>query len=871
MASSIWRLATVALVTASTLTFIDPAQAAPTQTNTTLTINKGGNRTGPQAVSGLAGATFDFYEGTQAGPPPAAGSPGAVRSCTTAASGQCSVDLPGRTGGTGGGTLGYWIVERTAPAGYSIPTTLAIGGVPTTPTVYNGIFTGNVSNNVAYTFPQADTGSGNLQARGNIMADIRDNPALPGDCGLNIALLMDVSGSITPFLGTVKTAANGFVDALTGTPSMIALYSFATNAAANLGPTAVSDAAGATTVKNAINALSSGGGTNWDAGLFQIAAAPTTFDAVVFLTDGNPTFYGPPPVGGPGNVTRFREIENGIFSANALKALGTKVVAVGVGDGISGAPDNLKAVSGPIAGTDYVQTGYDELAAVFREIALRTCAGTVSVVKKVIPPAGTIADATPAGGWTFGTATPDVTPSSGQTAAGSGALSFTADLDGASSLPVTITETQQTGYTLVQDGGRNATCTSDGNPVTSVNVGTLGFTVDALRNAIVTCTVYNRAPFPPAEVVVKKKWKINGTDYNQGSQPAEFQASLVLDGNAAAEWGQTYGGYVEGDSVTIAETIDMTELPVGCANAESGDLGEHTLAAGLNTFEVLNTVTCETRLKLLKEIVNPYGPPQAALTEWTLKAIPPDGGAPILNGPTGVNGVVTAGVTYSLAETTVPGYAQEIDDDATITPPATGTWHCVLKLRDGSTSTEFDGLNGTVTVQIGRRAECTAKNEPIKPKLTLKKSVTNAHGGTAVPADWILVAEPATKDTGGSTISGRDGEPSVINAQAIPHLLYSLSENSGPANYEQVGVPECVETGTTTPVATPGGQLRLEFGQDVTCTFVNQDKAPSPPPTPTPQPDLPATGTAVSGMLQTGGLLIVAGLGLLGLARFRRA
>ncbi|HEY1180477.1 MAG TPA: hypothetical protein VGF17_30340, partial [Phytomonospora sp.] len=141
-----------------------------------------------------------------------------------------------------------------------------------TSTQYNGVFTGHVNNDQAYSFPAASTDNANLQARGSVMADIRDNPSLPDRCGLKIALLMDVSGSIAPFLDTVKDAADGFVDALTGTPSSIALYSFSTTAAQNLGATSVSDASGADTVKDAIDGLSAGGGTNWDAGLFQIAA-----------------------------------------------------------------------------------------------------------------------------------------------------------------------------------------------------------------------------------------------------------------------------------------------------------------------------------------------------------------------------------------------------------------------------------------------------------------------------------------------------------------------------------------------------------------------------------------------------------------------
>ena len=67
-----------------------------------------------------------------------------------------------------------------------------------------------------------------------------------------------------------------------------------------------------------------------------MAAAQQGFDVAVIITDGNPTFYGQ-PAQGPGGSTQFREVENGIFSANAIKAQSTRVIAFGVGDGVSNA------------------------------------------------------------------------------------------------------------------------------------------------------------------------------------------------------------------------------------------------------------------------------------------------------------------------------------------------------------------------------------------------------------------------------------------------------------------------------------------------------------------------------------------------------
>ena len=100
----------------------------------------------------------------------------------------------------------------------------------------------------------------------------------------------------------MKAASNSFVDALTGTPSQVSTFTFASNAPAagtnnaTLPLTSVSTAAGATAVKNRINGMSkpggNDGGTNWDRGIYQVAQSASSFDVLMVITDGNPTFYG---------------------------------------------------------------------------------------------------------------------------------------------------------------------------------------------------------------------------------------------------------------------------------------------------------------------------------------------------------------------------------------------------------------------------------------------------------------------------------------------------------------------------------------------------------------------------------------------------
>ena len=65
--------------------------------------------------------------------------------------------------------------------------------------------------------------------------------------------------------------------------------------------------------------------------------------------------------------------------ARALTKL--KMYALGVGSGVT--PDNLKAVSGPVAGEDYETPTVAQLTAKLKELAARTCGARVFVRKRL--------------------------------------------------------------------------------------------------------------------------------------------------------------------------------------------------------------------------------------------------------------------------------------------------------------------------------------------------------------------------------------------------------------------------------------------------------------------------------------------------------
>ncbi|WP_170206131.1 prealbumin-like fold domain-containing protein [Klugiella xanthotipulae] len=810
-----------------------------------ITVKVGGIRTSLTSVAGLAGVTLKLYDGN-AGGPNATPRTDTWATCVSDAQGDCNFVVPNTAAGGANRDARFWIKQATpAASGYFINSTLAAGD-PATSSAYQ-FRTGNqLRSGVTYSstaeFMIASGSADN--ASGGIWQNSLNNPTAPQQCGLDVALILDLSGSVSPFITNLRNAAKTFVDSLTGTPSTVSLYTFAATApaagGANLGVTPVSTAAGATTVKNRIDTYTTGGTTNWDRGLYQAANAATIYDVAVVITDGNPTVYA--NAEGPGNTTRFREVENGIFSANAIKAQGTRMVVMGVGDGIDGSPDNLKSISGPTLNSDYFQSAdYTTAGNTLRQLALGNCNGSVSVVKQVVPNTNTgenITGATPAAGWSFAatTATPGVTPTSqnGVTQAGTGAVNFPLSFSGGTTTgTVKLAETQQAGYNLVTQGGKRAVCqniaTGAAVTVTNDGVDPNAFSVDVPSTVAVSCTVYNRPPVPVASITVDKKWIVNGVSFNDGDQPLGFNSQLTLAGTNQA-WSVARTGLTAGGSIAINETTSFTgrdlctvdSSKVTTQNGATVDLAlpySATLLAGSNTYTVTNTVTCTAQVTLVKQVQGGSVTPSS----WTLDAVAPAGALAGPNGATGTAGAtapVTPNVRYPLVESGGSGlYTQSITAGGVPVAPSIGSWQCVQLDSGGNVIPGFaDGINGGVTVPLGFRVRCTAVNQTAS--LTLIKQVVNNNGGTKLPADWTLTATPTgtnpvdvvAQSVAGSTVGN------TINVR--PGTAYNLTE-TGPSGYTQTSLQCNTGPGGTFVDAT---SVTLNPLDQVTCQYVNDDQ-----------------------------------------------
>ena len=747
------------------------SSASSAATGPALTIYAGGDRTGDTAVAGLAGETFTVYSGTSG----SVGSP--VGGCTTGADGACGVPVSAVAAGGG-----YWVAQTSVPDGW-----LASPLANYARDFVAGPIAGSQHVAVPVAAPNGTAGT----ARGSLWAASRDDPPLAAGCGLKVALLFDLSAT-TAGLHDLKAAGRSLVTALTGTPSSVGVYTFGTTAPAtvagdgNLGPTPVSTAGGAATVDAKISGLSGtpGDSAAWDQGLWQIASDPTRYNLALVLT------------GDGGLPARFVDTENAIFSANALKAKGTRIVAIGVGAGATdtgatdtGAAADLASISGPVAGTDYYLTNPAALMGLLTNMADAECAGTVNVTTKVVPASapGELGAALPSPGW-HTTASRRGVQMRAATGDDSGTVSF------ASSGTAIIAQTTRPGYRLLRQRGKNATCRdSGGDPVSVTDAATgPGFTVAAKASQAVSCVVYDQEESgpDPASVDVHDTWVIDGVSSAGGDQDPDFQSQLFLarsdtDG-APTAWGQESDGYVSGGTVDISEQ-DVT-VPPGCAVSESGDLGAEPIAPGANSFTITNTVECtgdasaspssavttvpsaqelagRTELTLVKEISDPFtGVQTVPLTSWRVTARPEVGGADALTGDAGLTGLVAPNTPYLLTESSVPGYQQTVDPAVTrLAAGATGSWQCVDDLPGGATGLEdFDGGTGIVVLQPGQHVTCTAVNL-LERAIPVGAAATGGGFAATNSSSWVtasglaLITAGALVGVGGLCLRRRGG------------------------------------------------------------------------------------------------------------------
>lgn len=643
------------------------------------------------------------------------------------------------------------------------------------------------------------------QAGAAITVTPAPNPPFPGKCGLNLALDFDLSNSITtPQFNEMRQASVNVVTALQGTPSQVGVYSFATFAPATNGsggtvnhptipgnqPTAnfalpatsIATAVGATTVNQRIAGLtrvaSASGGTNWDQGLSQLlGTGHPHYDAVLFITDGDPTTHGPNNAG-TGTGTTDADVNAAITSANAVKASGTRVIAVGVSDTTGPSVARLQLISGTTANSDYFVTNYDALEETLVQVATASCRGTVTVVKQIRNLDGTVS---PGGDWQFSATNSagSVTPTNGTTSS-QGTLNFSVPDNSTS----TITETQQSGYQLVQQAGMNAFCTSGGNPVTSTNVGPTGFSVPIGSQQIVSCLVTN-ALIPATLTLVKN---VNNP-FGGNAAPDDWLLSAAggptpISGPSGAP--EVTGALVAPGTYSLAES----DGPAGYAASAWTCVGgtqsgpQITLTPGaVATCSITNTELGVPQLVQNKNV------------DSTL-AIPGD----ILTYTMTVANTGTANATSVTATETLPTQVTFVSatTSAGTYDSATGIW-TVGNVAAGATET----LTVTATVNAGTEGSTAVDRFEVQ-----------SPPGVAPPEVENPCTDNAAQSCADTDIVGPPAAPELVQSKAVDQSIASPGDavtytmqiaNVGTANATGVTATDTLPAGVTFATADTHG------------------------------------------------------------------
>ncbi|MEM7132294.1 MAG: hypothetical protein AAF702_38685 [Chloroflexota bacterium] len=353
------------------------------------------------------------------------------------------------------------------------------------------------------------------------------NPNLLSACGLDIALVLDASYSIsnesTPpepsEQDQVRAATQNLVDVLSGTGSRLSIVEFASSADTPIPYTPVTQASITDTFQPYIHGTGGGGNkyhdgrlgtcTNWDGAFRQVNLLLNKPDLVLFVTDGRPNTVHNGPICEASLVTA---LDAAATQANITKSGpdGAHIFAIGIGGPLVPISSLEMITERPakpyntlnFSSAEYVLGTPQSLYTNFQNVAYDLCGESLTVTKLVDEADGNGYMASP--GWVFsGTLdipsggyswiVPDVTVGDSRigTTGSDGTVQFQWDTPQPNSSNILISENLQPGYNFV-----DAQCTvrriggSDTQPL-PIEIDNASFTAQLQSNDIATCTVRN--------------------------------------------------------------------------------------------------------------------------------------------------------------------------------------------------------------------------------------------------------------------------------------------------------------------------------------------------------------------------------------------
>ena len=393
------------------------------------------------------------------------------------------------------------------------------------------------------------------------------NPDLTATCGLDVILVLDESASLLSEQQTVRDSVRNLLDALGGTGSRLTLVEFNLDARTPLGPAyseLTNEANGPLSPTGQLsiyldNNYVPNGYTNWDAAFGKVAEinqSQGVAPLVIFFTDSGPNVYTNQfgsVIGGDDG----RAVEEAIFSANAVKAQGSHIFVVGVGDisvesrivDISG-PERFPDFNYPFAQSDYTLTNFGQLATALRQIAFSLCGPSVTLTSYADNGAQTVAGQTFRGEVNITTAGPltnafDWTqPTQGAAAQIGSSQNATTVANGTAQwqwTPGTLAAPQAWDSQFVLDQVSlpgyffaSASCTrktlnpTGGFTSSSFALTTLPATFNVGPDDLITCAVYNER----LSLVVEKS--ANPTSVPEAGGDVTFTFTVTNNGTAAA-------------------------------------------------------------------------------------------------------------------------------------------------------------------------------------------------------------------------------------------------------------------------------------------------------------------------------------------------
>ena len=283
-------------------------------------------------------------------------------------------------------------------------------------------------------------------------------------------------------------------------------------------------------------------------------------------------------VGAGARANSFADIEQTIRSANAVKAQGTHILAVGIGQtsaaNLQASAGSQTSTSGSYTGADVHNIGIGRLPMLLNSIADQVaCETTVQITQKL---SAYGEDAQTAGsGWTFNAKSPNaaVSPEATQQTGDKGTVSYTIDLDSAKSANLTLksvlTDKQQAnGWTA-----KDATCEINGAKVAS---GKAAAELTLAPGDRVECTFHAAQTLNPQLKISKQAW---GTENIGGLADApEIPRGNSVPADTTVTW--TY------------LVTNTGETPLDDVIVTDSQLPDNAIDCPTDTLDVGESMTC---------------------------------------------------------------------------------------------------------------------------------------------------------------------------------------------------------------------------------------------------------------------------------------